>query len=102
MQSHDGPFSAGSLNPAVDSRDGAIEIEDMRVDNRVSTDQREAEIVGSRMHDLMRPIRFPRLNSGSPPWVDFTEDLIRRSFEVDNPRAVSKCGCGTSFSPKAE
>jgi iron-sulfur cluster assembly accessory protein len=33
--------------------------------------------------------------------VDFTEDLIRRSFEVlDNPQVETKCGCGTSFSPK--
>ena len=34
--------------------------------------------------------------------IDFTEDLIRRSFEVvDNPQSESKCGCGASFSPKA-
>lgn len=33
--------------------------------------------------------------------VDFTEDLIRRSFEVvNNPQVESQCGCGTSFSIK--
>ena len=33
--------------------------------------------------------------------VDFTEDLIRRSFEVvNNPQVDTKCGCGASFSPK--
>ena len=33
--------------------------------------------------------------------VDFTEDLIRRSFEVvGNPQAETKCGCGSSFSVK--
>lgn len=33
--------------------------------------------------------------------IDFTEDLIRRSFEVvNNPQVETKCGCGTSFSPK--
>ena len=35
--------------------------------------------------------------------VDFTEDLIRRSFEViDNPNAESGCGCGTSFAAKVD
>lgn len=33
--------------------------------------------------------------------VDFTEDLIRRSFEViDNPNAEAGCGCGASFAAK--
>mmetsp|Transcript_10701 Transcript_10701/g.17496 ORF Transcript_10701/g.17496 Transcript_10701/m.17496 type:complete len:154 (-) Transcript_10701:1332-1793(-) len=35
--------------------------------------------------------------------IDFTEDLIRRSFEViDNPNAESGCGCGSSFAAKME
>ncbi len=33
--------------------------------------------------------------------IDFTEDLIRRSFEVvDNPNAEKGCGCGSSFALK--
>jgi len=33
--------------------------------------------------------------------VDFTEDLLRRSFEVvNNPNAESACGCGSSFAAK--
>jgi len=33
--------------------------------------------------------------------IDFTEDLIRRSFEVvGNPQVETKCGCGSSFSVK--
>jgi iron-sulfur cluster assembly accessory protein len=33
--------------------------------------------------------------------VDFTENLIRRSFEVlNNPNAESGCGCGSSFAAK--
>ncbi len=30
--------------------------------------------------------------------IDFVDDLMGRSFRVENPNAVSSCGCGTSFS----
>ncbi len=30
--------------------------------------------------------------------IDFVNDLMGQSFRVDNPNAVSSCGCGTSFS----
>ncbi|MBD24707.1 MAG: iron-sulfur cluster insertion protein ErpA [Candidatus Marinimicrobia bacterium] len=30
--------------------------------------------------------------------VDFVDDLQSSSFRVNNPKAVSTCGCGTSFS----
>lgn len=30
--------------------------------------------------------------------LDFVDDLIGASFRVENPQAVSSCGCGTSFS----
>ena len=30
--------------------------------------------------------------------VDFVDDLIGASFKVNNPKAKSSCGCGTSFS----
>lgn len=30
--------------------------------------------------------------------VDFHDSLDKRGFVVDNPNAVSKCGCGSSFS----
>jgi iron-sulfur cluster assembly accessory protein len=29
--------------------------------------------------------------------VDFVDDLIGASFRVNNPKAKSSCGCGTSF-----
>lgn len=30
--------------------------------------------------------------------IDYVEDMIGASFQVKNPKAVSSCGCGTSFS----
>lgn len=31
--------------------------------------------------------------------IDYKEDAITSSFVIDNPQAVSTCGCGSSFSP---
>ncbi len=30
--------------------------------------------------------------------IDFVDDLMGQSFQVQNPNAVASCGCGTSFS----
>jgi iron-sulfur cluster insertion protein len=30
--------------------------------------------------------------------IDFADDLMGQSFRIENPNAVSSCGCGTSFS----
>jgi iron-sulfur cluster assembly accessory protein len=30
--------------------------------------------------------------------IDFVEDLIGASFNINNPNTTSSCGCGTSFS----
>jgi len=32
--------------------------------------------------------------------VDYTMELIGSQFKIDNPRASSSCGCGTSFDVK--
>ncbi|MBO0346260.1 iron-sulfur cluster insertion protein ErpA [Roseibium limicola] len=29
--------------------------------------------------------------------IDFTDDLMGQSFQINNPHAVAGCGCGTSF-----
>jgi iron-sulfur cluster insertion protein len=30
--------------------------------------------------------------------VDYVEDLMGSSFNIDNPNASTTCGCGSSFS----
>jgi iron-sulfur cluster insertion protein len=30
--------------------------------------------------------------------INFIDDLMGQSFRIENPNAVSSCGCGTSFS----
>ena len=30
--------------------------------------------------------------------IDFVDNLMGRSFQVNNPNAIASCGCGTSFS----
>ena len=30
--------------------------------------------------------------------IDFVEDMIGARFKINNPKATSSCGCGTSFS----
>ena len=30
--------------------------------------------------------------------VDFVDNLIGQSFQINNPQATASCGCGTSFS----
>lgn len=32
--------------------------------------------------------------------IDFVDSLIGGGFRIDNPNAVSQCGCGTSFKSK--
>jgi iron-sulfur cluster assembly accessory protein len=43
---------------------------------------------------LIDPVSLQYL-SGSQ--IDFVDELIGASFKIQNPNAVSSCGCGTSF-----
>jgi iron-sulfur cluster assembly accessory protein len=43
---------------------------------------------------LIDPVSLQYL-SGSE--IDFVDELIGASFKIQNPNAVSSCGCGTSF-----
>ena len=44
---------------------------------------------------LVDPISVDLLRGST---LDFVDDLMGRSFRVENPNATASCGCGTSFS----
>ncbi|WP_018698351.1 iron-sulfur cluster insertion protein ErpA [Amorphus coralli] len=52
-------------------------------------------IAGNGATVLIDPVSLQYL-SGSE--IDFVDDLIGQSFQINNPNATASCGCGTSFS----
>ncbi|MEO0497826.1 MAG: iron-sulfur cluster insertion protein ErpA [Pseudomonadota bacterium] len=44
---------------------------------------------------LIDPISVPYLEGSV---IDFVDDLMGQSFQINNPNATASCGCGTSFS----
>ena len=55
----------------------------------------DVTIVRNGVTMLVDPVSLQYL-AGSE--VDFVDDLIGASFKVNNPKAKTSCGCGTSFS----
>ena len=44
---------------------------------------------------LVDSVSLPYLSNAT---IDFTAELIGARFVIENPNALSSCGCGTSFS----
>lgn len=44
---------------------------------------------------LVDSVSLPYLSNAT---IDFTAELIGARFVIENPNAISSCGCGTSFS----
>ena len=44
---------------------------------------------------LVDQVSLPYLSNAT---IDFTAELIGARFVIENPNAISSCGCGTSFS----
>lgn len=44
---------------------------------------------------LIDSISLPFLEGSE---IDFVDDLMGQSFQINNPNATASCGCGTSFS----
>ncbi len=54
-------------------------------------------IAGEGFRIFIDPTSMMYLNSAT---IDYQDSMIGGGFKIDNPNAVSSCGCGTSF--KAE
>lgn len=63
----------------------AIEAETMEGDTEVTVDD---------VRLLVDSVSLEYLNGAN---IDFVEDLMGGGFRIDNPNAVSSCGCGHSF-----
>lgn len=44
---------------------------------------------------LIDPVSLPLLAGAE---IDFVSDLMGAAFKINNPNAISGCGCGSSFS----
>ena len=60
-------------------------------------EQKDDDLVleGSGEKVLIDTVSLPFLASAV---IDFSEELIGARFVINNPNAISSCGCGTSFS----
>ncbi|OZA06474.1 MAG: iron-sulfur cluster assembly accessory protein [Rhodobacterales bacterium 17-64-5] len=65
---------------------------DIKLDDP-ATDDLILEKDGQRV--LVDQVSLPFLSNAT---IDFTAELIGARFVIQNPNAVSSCGCGTSFS----
>lgn len=61
--------------------------------NEQEEDDLVIEKAGSKV--LIDAISLPYLDGSV---IDFVDDLMGQSFQIQNPNATSSCGCGTSFS----
>ena len=65
----------------------------MALDNEVAADDQVYETGGVRV--LVDSMSLPYLKGASIDYVD--DALLGQGFKVENPNAVSSCGCGSSF-----
>jgi iron-sulfur cluster assembly accessory protein len=52
-------------------------------------------IEGQNATVVVDPVSLPFLEGAQ---LDFVDDLMGQSFQIQNPNAQASCGCGTSFS----
>ena len=65
----------------------------MTLDNEPAPDDEIIHFDGLRV--FVDSMSFPHLDGASVDYVD--DALIGQGFKVENPNAVSSCGCGQSF-----
>ncbi len=61
------------------------------------TDERNDDDIAIEKDGAMVVIDTMSLMYMEDSQIDFVDDLIGASFQINNPNATSGCGCGTSF-----
>jgi iron-sulfur cluster assembly accessory protein len=59
-----------------------------------SADEYDTRVEAEGVSLLVDPTSLQYLQGAT---IDFVEDLMSGGFRIDNPNAVSSCGCGHSF-----
>lgn len=67
----------------------------MSLEDAVMEGDRQEQINGINV--IVDPRSYPYLSGAE---VDFVDNMMGGGFKIDNPNAVSSCGCGHSFTPK--
>jgi iron-sulfur cluster assembly protein len=62
---------------------------------------RETDIV-SEQHGVKLVIDEISINYLSGATVDYVDEIMGSGFKIENPNAVSTCGCGSSFKTSGE
>lgn len=86
------PGSAG-LRVAVEGGGCSGFQYDFKLDSQRADDDLVIERDGATV--LIDSVSLVYINGSE---IDFVDDLIGRSFKINNPQATMSCGCGTSFS----
>ena len=66
----------------------------MAFENNPREDDKIVEIEGVKF--IVDPASLPHIMGAN---VDYVDNLMGGGFRIDNPNAVSSCGCGNSFRP---
>ena len=85
--------SACALRVSVDG--GGCSGFQYRYDLVETPEAEDLVIEGQNATVVVDPVSLPFLEGAE---LDFVDDLMGQSFQIQNPNAQSSCGCGTSFS----
>jgi iron-sulfur cluster assembly accessory protein len=69
----------------------------MTFDNETHPGDADFEVDGLRVRVDPMSAQYVR-----GAYIDYQDSLMGGGFKIDNPNAVSSCGCGSSFRPREE
>lgn len=59
----------------------------------------DTEFTAYNLRVLVDPVSYRYLKGAS---IDYVDSLMGGGFKIENPNAVSACGCGSSFRPASD